>query len=63
MTVAPFRASCFVLRTGIFWQQLPQELGYGSGRTCWRRLKEWDSTPVDLVSPIDPADPEHASQL
>ena len=30
----------FVLRTGIAWQQLPQELGYGSGMTCWRRLKE-----------------------
>jgi transposase len=23
----------FVLRTGIAWQQLPQELGYGSGMT------------------------------
>jgi transposase len=31
----------FVLRTGIGWQQLPQELGYGSGMTCWRRLQEW----------------------
>jgi transposase len=31
----------FVLRTGIAWQQLPQELEYGSGMTCWRRLKEW----------------------
>ena len=31
----------FVLRTGIAWQQLPQQLGYGSGMTCWRRLKEW----------------------
>ena len=30
----------FVLRNGIAWQQLPQELGYGSGMTCWRRLKE-----------------------
>jgi transposase len=26
-----------VLRTGIAWQQLPEELGYGSGMTCWRR--------------------------
>ena len=31
----------FVLTTGIAWQRLPQELGYGSGMTCWRRLKEW----------------------
>ena len=36
----------FVLRTGIAWQQLPQELGYGSGMTCWRRLKEWEQAGV-----------------
>jgi len=36
----------FVLRTGIAWQQLPQELGYGSGMTCWRRLKEWQRAGV-----------------
>src|SRR6184192_567547 len=36
----------FVLRTGIVWQQLPQELGYGSGMTCWRRLKEWQQAGV-----------------
>ena len=36
----------FVLRTGIAWQQLPQELGYGSGMTCWRRLKEWKQAGV-----------------
>jgi transposase len=35
----------FVLRTGIAWQQ-PQELGYGSGMTCWRRLQEWQQTGV-----------------
>ena len=36
----------FVLRTGIAWQQLPQELGYGSGMTCSRRLKEWQQAGV-----------------
>ena len=35
-----------MLRTGIAWQQLPQELGYGSGMTCWRRLKEWQQAGV-----------------
>jgi transposase len=30
-----------VLRTGIAWEDLPQELGYGSGVTCWRRLRDW----------------------
>jgi transposase len=36
----------FVLRTGIAWQQLPQELGYSSGMTCWRRLQEWQQAGV-----------------
>lgn len=36
----------FVLRTGIAWQQLPQQLGYGSGMTCWRRLMEWQQAGV-----------------
>ncbi len=28
----------FVLHTGIQWEYLPQEIGPGSGMTCWRRL-------------------------
>ena len=39
-------AGILVLRTGIAWQQLPQELEYGSGMTCWRRLKEWQQAGV-----------------
>ena len=31
----------FVLYTGIPWEFLPQELGFGSGMTCWRRLRDW----------------------
>jgi transposase len=31
----------FVLRTGMPWQMLPTELGYGSGSTCWRRFRDW----------------------
>lgn len=31
----------FVLRTGIQWELLPQEMGCGSGMTCWRRLRDW----------------------
>jgi transposase len=31
----------FVLYTGIPWEFLPQELGSGSGMTCWRRLRDW----------------------
>ncbi|MER7496368.1 IS5 family transposase [Streptomyces pharetrae] len=32
----------FVLHTGIQWEYLPQELGFGSGMTCWRRLVAWN---------------------
>ena len=31
----------FVLRRGIQWELLPQEMGCGSGMTCWRRLRDW----------------------
>jgi transposase len=36
----------FVLKTGIPWEYLPQELGCGSGMTCWRRLREWQAAGV-----------------
>jgi transposase len=36
----------FVLHTGIRWEFLPQELGFGSGMTCWRRLAEWHEAGV-----------------
>jgi transposase len=36
----------FVLHTGIPWMHLPQELGFGSGYTCWRRLDEWQQAGV-----------------
>lgn|SRR5690625_1180668 len=36
----------FVLRSGIPWEMLPQEMGCGSGMTCWRRLREWQEAGV-----------------
>jgi len=36
----------FVLKTGIGWEDLPQELGCGSGMTCWRRLRQWQAAGV-----------------
>ncbi|GCD92368.1 DDE transposase [Embleya hyalina] len=36
----------FVLHTGIQWEFLPQELGFGSGMTCWRRLAAWNEAGV-----------------
>ncbi len=36
----------FVLKTGISWEDLPQEMGSGSGMTCWRRLRDWHEAGV-----------------
>ena len=36
----------FVLHTGIGWEHLPQELGFGSGMTAWRRLRAWQQAGV-----------------
>lgn len=36
----------FVLRSGIPWQMLPQEMGCGSGMTCWRRLRAWQKAGI-----------------
>lgn len=36
----------FVLRSGIAWEDLPKEMGCGSGMTCWRRLHAWQQDGV-----------------
>ena len=36
----------FVLKTGIGWEDLPKEMGCGSGMTCWRRLRDWQKAGV-----------------
>src|SRR5215207_7140385 len=36
----------FVLRRGMPWALLPQEMGCGSGVTCWRRLRDWQKAGV-----------------
>src|SRR5438876_11757939 len=36
----------FVLKSGIPWGMLPQEIGCGSGVTCWRRLRDWQKAGV-----------------
>ncbi len=43
---AALRGILFVLKSGIPWEMLPQEMGCGSGMTCWRRLKEWNEAGV-----------------
>jgi transposase len=60
----------FVLKSGIPWEMLPQEMGCGSGMTCWRRLKEWHEagvweelhrTLLDRLGKADRIDWERAS--
>ena len=36
----------FILKTGIPWEDLPQEMGCGSGMTCWRRMVAWQAAGV-----------------
>ena len=36
----------FILKTGTGWENLPQEMGCGSGMTCWRRLRDWQQAGV-----------------
>jgi transposase len=36
----------FVLQSGIPWEMLPQEMGCGSGMSCWRRLRDWQRAGV-----------------
>jgi len=35
-----------VLGRGIGFERLPSDLGYGSGMTCWRRLRDWQQAGV-----------------
>jgi transposase len=36
----------FVLRSGIPWEMLPQQMGCGSGMSCWRRLRDWQDAGI-----------------
>lgn len=36
----------FVLKSGIPWEMLPQEMSYRSCVTCWRRLRDWQQADV-----------------
>jgi transposase len=36
----------FVLKTGIPWEYLPQEMGCGCGMSCWRYLDAWQKAGV-----------------
>ncbi len=36
----------YVLKTGIPWEYLPQEIGCGCGMSCWRYLRAWQQQGV-----------------
>ena len=36
----------FVMRSGIPWEMLPQEMGCGSGMSCWPRLRDWQQLGI-----------------
>jgi transposase len=36
----------FVLKTGIPWEELPQEMGCGCGMSCWNYLQAWQRAGV-----------------
>ncbi len=38
----------FVLKSGIPWEMLPQEMGCGSGMACRSRLRDWQKAGVWL---------------
>jgi transposase len=41
-----------VLRSGIPQEMLPQEMGCGSGMTCWRRLRDWQAAGASVYRNI-----------
>jgi transposase len=54
----------FVLRSGIPWEMLPQEMGCGSSVTCWRRLRDWQEADVwDRLRQTLLEHLQHADQL
>ena len=54
----------FVLRTGIPWELLPQEMGCGCGMSCWRRLAAWHSLGVwQRIHEVLLAKLQHADQI
>jgi len=54
----------YVLHSGIAWEDLPHQLGYGSGMTCWRRLRDWNDAGVfDQLHQLLLAELRHADQL
>ena len=52
----------FILKTGLPWEDLPQEMGCGCGMTCWNRFRNrqpagvWDQIHQILLDHLRHAD-------
>lgn len=54
----------YVLDTDIQWIHLPKELGFGSGMTYWRRLRDWNEAGVwQWLHEVLLAEPNAAARL
>ena len=54
----------FVLKTGIPWEDLPQEMGCGCGMTCWNRLRDWQAAGIwDKIHQVLLAHLRHADKI
>jgi len=54
----------FLLKTGLAWEDLPQEMGCGCGMTGWNRLRDWQAAGVwDQIQAVLLARLRHADQL
>src|SRR5947207_1430032 len=54
----------FILKTGLPWEDLPQEMGCGCGMTCWNRLRDWQAAGLwDQIHPVLLAHLRHADRI
>ena len=54
----------FILKTGIPWEDLPQEMGCGCGMTCWNRLRDWQAAGIwDKIHEVLLAHLRHADKI
>ena len=54
----------FILKTGLPWNDLPREMGCGSGAACWVRLHEWHRLGVwEVLRAVLLAELRHADKI
>jgi transposase len=54
----------FILKTGLPWEDWPQEMGCGRGMTCWNRLRDWQAAGLwDKIHEILLAHLRHTDRI